>query len=115
MAVSSDQIDRAIRHLRRADPVMRALIQKAGPYTFKPRRDRFQALVSSIISQQISGSAARAIRQRLIDYLAPEKISPECLCRLDVERLRSLGLSPQKASYLLDLAGRVASNELKLK
>jgi len=93
---------------------MRALIRKAGPYTLKRRRDRFYSLVSSIISQQISGRAARAIRERLLDHVAPEKLSPENLGRLTPEVLRRLGISPQKALYLLDLADRVATGELRL-
>ncbi len=93
---------------------MRGLIQRAGPYRLKLRRDRFHALVSSIISQQISGSASRSIRQRLHDYFAPDKLSPEGLAGLTPEKLRTLGLSSQKAAYLLDLAARVSSGDLRL-
>jgi len=114
MALNSEEIEKGLRHLRRCDPVMRTLIRKAGPFAMKPRRDRFYALVSSIIAQQISGSAARSIRQRLLDHFAPEKLSAENLARLTPEVLRTLGLSVQKAAYLLDLANRVASGELRL-
>jgi DNA-3-methyladenine glycosylase II len=93
---------------------MRELIRKAGPYTLRPRGDRFHMLVASIISQQISGSAARSIRQRLLDHVAPEKLSAENLSRLTPETLRQLGISTQKATYLLDLANRVAARELRL-
>jgi DNA-3-methyladenine glycosylase II len=112
--MKSEEIAKGLRHLRRADPVMGALIRKAGPFGLKPRKDRFHALVSSIISQQISASAARSIRQRLFDHVAPEKLTADNLCRLSPEVLRKLGLSAQKASYLLDLANRVTFGELKL-
>ena len=114
MPVNHEQIEKGVRHLRNVDPVMRALIRKAGPYALKPRRDRFFALVSSIISQQISGNAARSIRQRLIDHIAPDKLSPQNLGKLTPDVLRTLGLSPQKATYLLDLTSRVDSGDLKL-
>src|SRR4051794_2570945 len=114
MPSNAQEIEKALRHLRRVDPVMRTVIRKAGPYTFKPRRDRFHMLVASIISQQISTGAARAIRQRLIDYIAPNKICAENLSCLTPEVLRKLGLSSQKAAYLLDLSGRVASGEVRL-
>ena len=114
MPLADQQIEYGLRHLRRVDPVMRGLIKQAGPYTLKRRRNRFHALVSSIISQQISGSAARAIRQRLHDYFAPDSLSPQGLSKLTPETLRMLGLSAQKASYLLDLANRVASGDLRL-
>jgi DNA-3-methyladenine glycosylase II len=112
--MNSEEIAKGIRHLRRADPVMGGLIRKAGPFELKRRKDRFHALVSSIISQQISGSAARSIRQRLFDHVAPEKLTAENLCCISPDVLRKLGLSPQKATYLLDLANRVACGELRL-
>jgi DNA-3-methyladenine glycosylase II len=114
MPLNAEQIDAGLRHLRRVDPVMRGLIRKAGPYSLKLRRNRFHALVSSIISQQISGTAAQSIRRRLHDHFAPQILSPQNLSQLTPEVLRTLGLSPQKASYLLDLAERVASRELRL-
>ena len=114
MALDPLKIDRALRHLRSADPVMRNLIQKTGPFRLKLRRDRFHALVSSILSQQISGKAARSIRTRLEQHVAPEKISPDTLSHLSIDDLRSVGISKQKATYLLDLADRVATGRLRL-
>ena len=114
MAVDSNEIRRAVRHLRIADPVMRDLMKKAGPFTLKPRRDRFHTLVGSIISQQISGKAANSIRARLKERVAPDRISAESLLRLSPEELRQVGVSPQKAKYLHDLAERVANGSLRL-
>ena len=107
-------IEEALRHLRRSDPVMRDVIRKAGPFTMGRHRNRFRALVFSILGQQISGKAAASIRVRLVDYLQPDQISPHSIARLTPEKLRSVGVSPQKAGYLLDLAERVASGGLRL-
>ncbi len=107
-------IQQALRHLRRADPVMRSVIRRAGPFTLQRRRNRFQALVFSILAQQISGKAAAAIRGRLLDYLKPQQLSPSAIAKLTLQELRSIGLSQQKASYVLDLAQRVNSGELHL-
>src|SRR5215470_6101998 len=112
--MSDQEIQQALRHLRRKDPIMRAVIQKAGPFTMRLHRNRFRALVFSILGQQISGKAAASIRTRLVEYLKPEEISPETIGRLTPETLRSLGISNQKASYLLDLAQRVRSGEVQL-
>jgi DNA-3-methyladenine glycosylase II len=114
MPLDSVKIDRAIRHLRRADPVMRELIGKAGKMRLKLRQDRFHALASAIIAQQISGKAADSIRIRLEKHLSPEGISPQSLGRFSKEELRTLGISNQKATYLLDLASRVASGQVQL-
>jgi len=112
--MTPQDIQQAIRHLRRADPVMRDVIRKAGAFTLRRRRNRFRALVFSIVSQQISGKAAASIRTRLVEYLKPQQISAEAIIRLTPEELRSVGLSSQKSKYLLDLASRVASGDLKL-
>lgn len=114
MSLDRSRIHRALRHLRAADPVMRDLIHRVGPFRLKLRRDRFQALVYSILAQQISGKAAVAIRARLEHYIAPERLSPQRVVQLTVEELRSVGISNQKGMYLLDLANRVASGELRL-
>lgn len=114
MPFDAIKINKALRHLRAADPVMRELIKKTGPFRLKIRRDRFQALVFSILAQQISGKAAASIRARLLERLSPEKLSPESLGRLTKEDLRAVGISNQKAMYLLDLADRVVRGELQL-
>ena len=61
------------RHFRRADPILAAVIKQVGPVTLRPERDRFKMLVRSILSQQISVGAARAIRLRLETRLASRK------------------------------------------
>lgn len=114
MPFHADHVNRGLRHLRSSDPVLREVIRKAGPFRCRVVRNRFQALVHSIISQQISGKAADAIRLRLKNHLAPEAISAQSLVRMSADELRKVGLSQQKASYLLDLATRVAAGELRL-
>ena len=101
-------------HFRRHDPVLHGVIRRVGPYRFKPSRDRFGMLVRSIISQQISVGAARAIRRRLIDLVGKQGIKPAVIAALSVEQIRAVGLSPQKASYLHDLAAKVQSGEVRL-
>jgi DNA-3-methyladenine glycosylase II len=108
------EIERGLRHLRKADPVMRDVIRRAGPFRLQLRQDRFHALVFSILAQQISGSAARSIRRKLIELLQPEGICAARICSLEIDDLRKAGLSRQKASYILDLAQRVQRGELKL-
>jgi DNA-3-methyladenine glycosylase II len=64
MKLTPTHIESARRHLRAADPVMKIIIDAVGPYTLRFERDRFAMLVRSIVSQQISTTAARAIRNR---------------------------------------------------
>ncbi|HEX4149260.1 MAG TPA: hypothetical protein VHY20_09745, partial [Pirellulales bacterium] len=102
------------RHFKAADPVLAGVVQRVGPVTLKPQRDRFRMLVRSIISQQISTAAARTIRERLERMLEPEGVRPETIARLSIERLRSVGVSRQKASYIIDLAQKCSAGEVRL-
>ena len=100
---------------RAADPVMKAIIDAVGPYTLRFERDRFAMLVRSIVSQQISTSAARAIRKRLQELAGPAGLTAANLVRFSLDELRSVGLSPQKASYVADLAAKVNNGTVDLR
>jgi 3-methyladenine DNA glycosylase/8-oxoguanine DNA glycosylase len=62
--------------------------------------DRFGALVHSIIAQQISTRAARAIHGRLEAALPRTGITPRAILRLSDEALRAVGLSAGKVRSL---------------
>ena len=114
MAIKSVHIESALEHLCRVDAIMGDLIAKAGPFTLKTDRNRFGMLVRSILSQQISTKAARAIRLRLDQLLLPDKVSAEAIAAVTDEQLRSVGLSSQKVSYVRDLSTRVLDERLRL-
>ena len=115
MKLTSARIQTARRHLRAADPVMKTIIDAVGPYTLRFERDRFAMLVRSIVSQQISTSAARAIRKRLQELAGPDGLTAQNLARFGIDPLRSVGLSPQKASYVADLASKVNDGTVDLR
>jgi DNA-3-methyladenine glycosylase II len=103
----------AVRHLRRVDPHLRAIIDRIGPCRLEPHPDRFGALVRSIISQQISSKAATSINQRLAAH-GGEPHRPRRLIELGEPVLRSAGLSGAKARYVLNLAEAVDSGHVPL-
>lgn len=107
-----DHFTDAVLHLRERDRVLSEVIDRVGPCTLKLKRDRFATLVQSIVSQQVSGKAAQAIFGRLRERLA-NRITPERLAGLQIDELRSLGVSRQKAGYLLDLAARTANGHVR--
>jgi DNA-3-methyladenine glycosylase II len=114
MPTRREHIQLAIEHLQSVDPVMRRIINRVGPFTLRPERDRFWMLVRSILSQQISTAAARTIRARVQALVEPEKITPESLLRLDESSLRSAGVSARKVEYMRDLATRVDNGSINL-
>ncbi|WP_165229136.1 DNA-3-methyladenine glycosylase family protein [Aquisphaera insulae] len=104
----TDRWAAAVRHLRRVDPGLRAIIKRVGPCRLKPRPDRFGTLVRAIVSQQISTKAAESINARL-HLLGGDPHRPEALLALSQEALRGVGLSAGKARYVVNLAEAVAS------
>lgn len=102
---------KAILHLRSADPVLADIFERVGPYRMQYRDPTFENLARSIVYQQLSGKAASTIFGRIVEA-AGGSITPEQVLRLSFDDLRSLGLSKQKAAYVLDLAGRTARAEL---
>ena len=104
----------ATAYLCDVDPVMRATIERVGPCTLQPDPDIFTALVDAIISQQISVKAADAIMARVRASLPEGKVTPENLWPVDVDRLRSLGLSMPKARYIHNLVEHIHSGQLQL-
>jgi DNA-3-methyladenine glycosylase II len=124
MPFTAQHIKSARLHLQKSDPVMKSLLKQVGPFTVKAKRDRFGTLVSSIVSQQISTSAARTIRQRLTDGVTNRAkvakhetvgLTPTSLLLFEIDELRELGVSRQKATYILDLAEKVDSAAVDLK
>lgn len=102
----------AVAHLRKVDRRLKWLIERAGPFTLKVDRDRYAMLVRSILSQQISTKAARAIRLKL--EAAVGGLTPTAINAAPETTLRSAGLSNQKVTYLRDLTQHVLDGRLEL-
>ncbi len=106
----------ALAHLRRADPVLGAIIQRVGPYRQQIARTgtHYDALVRSIVFQQLSGKAASTIHRRFAELYPGRRIRAEFVLKSSDEELRSAGLSRQKIGYLRDLSARVVDRSLPL-
>lgn len=87
-----------IDHLSKADPRLGSVIARVGRINRGIEPDPFKALISSIISQQISGKAAAAVWQRLQERSG--SISPQTLQNIPIEDLQACGMSRRKAEYI---------------
>jgi DNA-3-methyladenine glycosylase II len=96
---------KAVAHLKKADPVLRAIIERLGPCRMEFGPPEFHSLAEAIVYQQLNGKAAVTIFKRFA-ALAGEPLTPEGILRLTDEQMRSVGLSKQKAAYLKDLAAK---------
>lgn len=95
---------RAVTHLKAADPVLGSLIDRVGPCKIQYREPVFQTLVRSIVYQQLHGKAALTIYTRLADAAKADPLTPESILKLRPVRMRAVGLSTQKLTYIRELA-----------
>jgi DNA-3-methyladenine glycosylase II len=98
--------EHAVRHLRRADPVLGRLIRDIGPcrLAVDGRQSAFAALAESIVYQEITGKAAASIYRKLCAAAGRRQPRPEDILSLSGGALRAVGLSSQKVRSLRDLA-----------
>lgn len=90
------------------DKKFAAVVKKHGPLDLAgsraARKDVFTSLLRSIVYQQISGKAAASILIRVTALFPNGKVTPLALKKMSPAKLRKAGLSPQKLSYVKDLA-----------
>jgi DNA-3-methyladenine glycosylase II len=100
-------LNAAARKVLGNDPIMAALIAAAPRCLLKPQADAspFQYLVRAITHQQLNGTAAARILERLTALYAPQPFpTPAQLLATPAQRLRAVGLSGGKIRALCDLA-----------
>ncbi|KAL8298661.1 hypothetical protein RB597_007329 [Gaeumannomyces tritici] len=135
-------LDEACAYLVRVDARMRPLVEAHRCHIFSPEGlaeeiDPFESLCSGIISQQVSGAAARSIKAKFVALFFPPPSppppphsggddddtatttepprrfpQPSQVAAASLERLRTAGLSQRKAEYVQGLAAKFASGEL---
>lgn len=113
---SSDLPDRyqaATDHLSKHDPYLAQIIATYGSCTIEPHTNYYQDLVESIISQQLSVKAAATITGRLKALFAGEVPNPQQIIDTDIQQMRDVGISAQKANYIRDLALHVLDGRIK--
>ena len=102
-------------HLLSNDETLSIYINKIGDCDYPLKQDYFISLVGSIISQQLSTKATSTIFNRLVTLVGDE-ITPQRLKLFEVNDLRKVGLSRNKAEYILKLATEYDSEKFnKLK
>jgi len=96
----------AARHLRAADPVIGALLDRYGPLPPRADSDAYAELLRAVLYQQLAGAAARTIERRWRALYGAEDAvpTPEQILDTPDEAFRGAGVSRQKAGYLRDIA-----------
>jgi DNA-3-methyladenine glycosylase II len=99
--VSDACVQEGAEWLARREARFAEALTATGPLPLRRRQDGFEALLSAIVSQQLSVSAADSIWNRLV---AAELVAPEAIATAQEDELRACGLSRPKIRYAKGLA-----------
>lgn len=99
-----------IDYLKSKDKKLSAAIDKIGIIERKVTPDPFEALISSVVGQQISSKAAVTVWNRLVELLG--SITPKSISQADVSKIQVCGMSQRKAGYIKGIAEAAISGEV---
>jgi len=108
----------ALATLRKADPVIAALIDANPDYDpdawleRMPKMNAFGVLIFQVIGQQLSVAVTRTMLDRVMNRFGGHLPSPEELLEADPDDIRAAGLSHRKVQTLRDLAERFVDGRL---
>ncbi|MHC1721082.1 MAG: DNA-3-methyladenine glycosylase [Clostridiaceae bacterium] len=101
-----------ISYLKKADRQLGEAIDRIGRVDRPVIPDLFQALVHSIVGQQISTKAASTIWSRMQERFGG--ISADIISALDINEIQQCGMTLRKAGYIKGIAQSVFSGDLNL-
>ena len=106
--------NKAFKFLKK-DPKFAKIIMQVGDYNVKITKNRYQSLVESIISQQLSGSAANSIIKKFRKLYKSKFPKPRDVTKTSDSKLRTTGLSKMKIVYIKELSKKIESKELNMR
>lgn len=99
-----------ISHLKRKCRRLGLAIDRLGIIRRETMPDPFEALIYSIVGQQISTGAVKTIWKRFQALIG--KITPENLLNGNPEAIQKCGLTNRKVTYILDIARAACSGQV---
>jgi DNA-3-methyladenine glycosylase II len=109
---TQDDLLAGLQKLLVADPRLVPAAEKAGTFALRRREGGYPGLCAIVCGQQLSTSAAAAIRDRLFKALDPFHHDAVRLARPD--RLKRLGLSNNKIKAIKEIGKAVARGQIDL-
>jgi DNA-3-methyladenine glycosylase II len=103
---------REVNWLKSKDKKLGAVMERIGPIRREVIPDLYISLIQHIVSQQISGKAARTIWRRMREAFGD--ITPASLHRAGESEIQQCGMSMRKALYIKDVTRQVLEGECDL-
>ncbi len=99
-----------IDYLSKRDKKLGAAIDSIGMIQREIIPDAFVALISSIVSQQISNKAAETVWNRFLDLMG--SVTPERISQVEVSEIQGCGMSLRKAGYIKGIGDAALSGKV---
>ena len=100
-----------IRYLVKRDKILKPVIDSCSYPRSRKNNDLYVALLSSIVSQQLSVKAADTIYQRFLMLFPQQYPDAEQVIKMRIPALQKAGLSRQKAGYIKQVAEFAVANK----
>ena len=104
--------DEELEYLRKKDKKLAQVIEKVGFIKRERYSDLFDALVNSIIGQQISRKAHVTVYNKVISLLGD--VTPENVLSFSDEKIQKCGLTFKKVEYIKSIAGLILDGEFDI-
>ena len=104
--------ENAIKFLKK-DPKLAKIIHDVGKYEIRLVKNPYRALIDAIITQQLSGAAADSISTKF-QKMYQRYPRPADVINTSDSKLRSVGLSKMKVTYIKDLSEKIQSKEIRI-
>ena len=111
MSKASKSLSKEAQYLKKIDPILGSIINENLP-PLTGNRTVYEDLLSSIISQQLSVKAASSIEKKFLLLFKGNFPKIETLLKTTPEKLRTAGISHQKAEYMHSVATHFKAHKL---
>jgi len=105
----------AAHKVLKKDPKLAKIMRLVGEYQIRTSRNYYESLVEAIITQQLAGSAAKAISNRFRSLYGKSFPKPIDVINTSDSKLRKTGLSRMKIEYIKELSKAIESKKLKMR
>jgi len=105
----------AAHKVLKKDPKLAKIIELVGEYQIRTSRNYYESLVEAIITQQLAGSAAKAISNRFRSLYGKSFPKPIDVINTSDSKLRKTGLSRRKIEYIKELSKAIKVKKLKMR
>lgn len=103
----------SVLYLIKKDKRLARVIGMVGSISYLPYEDGYTFLIHEIIEQMLSIKAASKVYERLVEC-CNGSISPDNICSLTYEQLKSIGTSNAKVEYIKNLTNAIKNGVLRL-